>query len=72
VRPDLTGRGQGSRYVDAVLTFARRTFAVQTFRVTVAEFNQRAQKVWEKAGFQHSQTFGRGDGKTFMVLVLEP
>jgi len=70
VRPDWTGQGRGLTYVNAVLDFARRTFAPTAFRVTVAEFNQRALRVWEKAGFQPVQTFQRkGDGRDFVVLV---
>jgi len=72
VRPDLTGRGQGLRYVKAVLDFARRTFAPTAFRVTVAEFNKRALRVWEKADFRPVQTFQREqDGRAFMVLMRE-
>ena len=69
VRPDLTGQGHGLEYVNAVLDFARRTFPPTAFRVTVAEFNKRAQRVWKKAGFRPMQTFLRsGDGMAFVIL----
>jgi ribosomal-protein-alanine N-acetyltransferase len=72
VRPDLTGRGQGLIYVNAVVAFARHTFAPTALRVTIAEFNRRAQRVWEKAGFQRRQRFERAqDGFPFLVLVWE-
>lgn len=72
VRPDLTGQGYGLTYVNAVLDFARRTFSPTAFRVTIAEFNKRARRVWEKAGFQPVQTFQRsGDGVPFVILVGE-
>lgn len=70
VRPDLTGQGQGAAYVQAVLDFAHRRWSPPAFRVTVAEFNLRAQRVWEKAGFRQAQRFGRStDGMPFVVLV---
>jgi ribosomal-protein-alanine N-acetyltransferase len=70
VRPDLTGQGQGLAYVNAVLDFARLTFAPRAFRVTVAEFNKRALRVWEKAGFRAMQTFQRErDSRAFVVLA---
>jgi ribosomal-protein-alanine N-acetyltransferase len=70
VRPDRTGRGQGGVYARAVLDFARRTFSPPAFRVTVAEFNERALKVWEKQGFRRVQQFCRAaDGRAFRVLV---
>jgi len=69
VRPDLTGQGRGLTYITAVLGFARRTFAPRGFRVTVAEFNERALRVWERAGFRPVQTFRRAqDGRAFVVL----
>jgi ribosomal-protein-alanine N-acetyltransferase len=69
VRPDLTGRGQGLAYVQAVLDFARATFAPSALRVTVAEFNRRALWVWERAGFYRVQTFSSIEGKPFVILA---
>ena len=69
VRPDLTGRGQGHTFAGAVLDFASRTFRPPMLRVTVAEFNRRALRVWEQAGFQGVQTFQKsGDGMPFVIL----
>jgi ribosomal-protein-alanine N-acetyltransferase len=72
LRPDLTGQGRGLDTVTSVLDFARCTFAPRAFRVTVAAFNRRAQRVWEKAGFQLVQTFQASrDDRAFVVLVRE-
>jgi ribosomal-protein-alanine N-acetyltransferase len=70
VRPDLIGQGRGFRYVEAVLSFAQHTFAPGALRVTVAEFNQRARRVWQKAGFQPVQRFLRQqDNRPFVTLM---
>jgi ribosomal-protein-alanine N-acetyltransferase len=70
VRPDLTGQGQGLLFVNAVLDFALHTFGPAASRVTVAKFNERALRVWEKAGFRPVQEFKRElDGKPFVVLA---
>ena len=69
LRPDLTGKGHGIIYVNAVLDFARRTFASNTFRVTVAEFNKRALRVWEKAFFRPIETFARDRDKMVFVVL---
>jgi ribosomal-protein-alanine N-acetyltransferase len=72
VRPDLTGQGRGLTYVNAVLDFARRTFPPTAFRVTVAEFNKRALRVWKKAGFRPVQIFQRReDSLPFVILTRE-
>ncbi len=52
LRPDLTGRGLGLGYVEAGMAFARSHFAPSRFRLSVATFNQRAIRVYERAGFQ--------------------
>jgi RimJ/RimL family protein N-acetyltransferase len=72
VRPDLTGQGRGLSFVEAVLGFAHHSFAPPTFRVTIADFNKRAQRVWEKAGFRPVQTFQRQyDDLEFVVMTLD-
>ena len=72
VRPDLTDQGRGLVYVAAVLGFARRTLGPAAFRVTVAQFNERALRVCGNAGFQRVQTFRREeDGRAFVVLFRE-
>lgn len=69
VRPDLTGQGRGHTFVAAVLAFARRQFNPAGFRVTIAEFNKRALRVWQKAGFRQTQTFCRDyDNRPFVIL----
>src|ERR671920_2150163 len=58
MRPDLTGQGLGEAFLLAGLRFARETYAPQAFRLTVATFNRRAIRVYERAGFEPVETFG--------------
>jgi RimJ/RimL family protein N-acetyltransferase len=70
MRPDLTGQGLGHTFVRAVLRFAHQELAPTEYRVTVAGFNERAQRVWTAAGFQPVQRFERTpDGMPFVVLT---
>ena len=72
MRPDLTGRGQGVSYARAVTDYAGDTFAATLFRVTIAKFNKRALRVWEKAGFEISERFRRElDGRDFVVMIRD-
>lgn len=72
MRPDLTGQGRGLGFVTAILDFARQIFAPRAFRVTVAAFNRRATRVYEKAGFERVQVFGREkDGLEFAIMQSE-
>ena len=58
MRPDLTGMGLGEEFVHAGLRFARETYSPPAFRLTVATFNQRAIRVYERAGFEIVERFG--------------
>ena len=58
MRPDLTGRGLGERFVRAGLQFADANYSPPMFRLTVATFNRRAIRVYERAGFEPVETFG--------------
>ncbi len=51
LRPDLCGRGLGAAYVAMCLRFGQERYGARRFRLTVAGFNQRAIKVYQRAGF---------------------
>ena len=57
LRPDHTGRGLGLSFVEAGLSFARVRFQPERFRLAVATFNERAIKVYERAGFVAARTY---------------
>jgi len=57
LRPDMTGRGHGLAFVEAILDFARARLAPQTFRLKVARFNERAIRVYERAEFSAVREF---------------
>jgi [ribosomal protein S18]-alanine N-acetyltransferase len=70
LRPDLTGRGLGRQAIGTGLDFGRQRYAPAAFRVTIASFNIRAQRVVTALGFRNVGSFARtGDGRSFEVLV---
>jgi ribosomal-protein-alanine N-acetyltransferase len=70
LHPDLTGQGYGSDYARAVIQFAHSTYSPEQLRVTIAAFNGRAMRVWEKAGFQRVQRFQGGwENIEFVILM---
>jgi len=73
LRPDLVGQGLGAGFVMACVDYAVQTFQYrgEYIRLGVAEFNQRAIKTYQRAGFQifeHSN--GEISGKTFAVAYM--
>jgi RimJ/RimL family protein N-acetyltransferase len=61
LRPDLTGRGLGLEFFREGLEFGRERYRAGRVRLFVAAFNERAIKVYERAGFRetgrHMRTF---------------
>ncbi len=58
MRPDLAGRGMGEEFVTSGLRFANATYSPPAFRLTVATFNRRAIRVYERVGFEPVEAFG--------------
>lgn len=75
MRPDLTGKGHGTLFFKKGLEFAIKTFNPREFRLTVAVFNQRAIRVYERLGFKIKDRFTRQD-KTgtleFITMTMTP
>ena len=57
MRSDLTGKGMGLNFLYKGLKFAKETFSSTHIRLTVATFNKRAIKVYEKSGFKKEKIF---------------
>jgi len=69
LRPDLVGRGLGHGFVTAILEYASKMFQPGMFRVTVADFNLRSLKTFQKLGFRTTNHFHRDpDGMPFTEL----
>lgn len=72
VRPDLTGQGQGMHYLQAVIDYAQQHFAPPALRLTVAAFNQRAIRLYQRAGFVEIQRFIPPNmGRQFIVMLRQ-
>jgi len=57
LRPDLTGLGLGEAFLSAGLEYGRETFAPVLFSLSVATFNERAIKVYERSGFAPERVY---------------
>ena len=73
IKPNLCGKGLGLNFFSSGLEFARNKLSSKVFRLTVATFNQRAIKVYERIGFKKVNSFERisESGKIeFWVMIL--
>lgn len=70
IRPDLTGQGKGRHYARAVAWYGAQHYQPEQLRVTIAAFNQRAQRVWRSLGFKPVETFCKPNSdQGFVVMV---
>lgn len=57
MKPELTGCGLGDQFFAAILQYANSKFHPWQVRITVANFNKRALRLYEKFGFTKSDDF---------------
>jgi RimJ/RimL family protein N-acetyltransferase len=70
LRPDLAGQGRGLGFLEAILDFARLHLPASQFRATVAVFNQRSRRVFEKAGFVETERFVSDSARPLEFVVM--
>jgi RimJ/RimL family protein N-acetyltransferase len=72
LRPELAGLGLGLEFFLAGLAFGRERYRPRHVVLHVAEFNERARKVYERAGFRivstHVRTFERFGDVPFLTM----
>jgi [ribosomal protein S18]-alanine N-acetyltransferase len=72
MKPELTGRGMGLDFLKAGINFAISKYNPKEITLSVATFNKRAIKVYEKAGFESVKTFMQDtNGGRFKFLKME-
>ena len=73
LRPDLAGHGLGLQFFRTGLAFARDRYEPRRVFLHVAAFNERARRVYERAGFQvvssHVRTFERFGDVEFLTMA---
>jgi ribosomal-protein-alanine N-acetyltransferase len=71
LRPDLTDAGLGLDFLLAGLEFARERFSPTRFTLAVATFNERAIRVYERAGFRRGNVYlHHTNGGEFRFLAM--
>jgi ribosomal-protein-alanine N-acetyltransferase len=57
MKPDLISQGNGTAFFHAIVLFATQTLAANSLRLTVADFNTRAIRIYERLGFEVMEQF---------------
>ena len=72
MKPELTGRGMGLDFFKAGLDYAISKYNPKEITLSVATFNERAVKVYKKAGFESVKTFMQDtNGSRFEFLKMK-
>ncbi len=51
MKPEYCGKGQGEEFLQTILQFIEENISVKSLTLSVADFNQRAQKLYLHCGF---------------------
>jgi len=71
MRPNITGDGLGLQFVKTGLDFSKERYSCKYITLSVATFNERAIKVYKRAGFEAVGTFiQKTNGSCFEFLKM--
>ena len=71
MRPDLTGRGNGTAFLEAGLAFIMDRYAPKQIELAVAIFNERAIRLYTKSGFLPVERFQQAtNGGSYEFLKM--
>ncbi len=70
MKPELTGKGEGASFIRYILEQVKILYKFSCIRLTVAAFNERAIKLYERLGFRKTFMF-TGEEMTFYVMAIK-
>ncbi len=72
IRPDLSGKGLGLQFLQAGMRYATQRLGYSRLRLSVLAWNERAIKVYERAGFAKACIFASKTprGTSTFILML--
>ena len=72
MKPSLTGKGNGLRFIQAIIEQGRERIGYDHLELAVVDFNKRAMKVYEQAGFKRKGSFqNRIRGEEYHFIIME-
>lgn len=71
MKPELTGQGNGTLFFTTVLNYINERFEEKPKRLTVAKFNDRAIRLYEKLGFSREAEIVKGTTEFIIMICNE-
>ena len=71
MNPSMTGKGNGSAFVQAIIEQGRERLKFTHLELAVADFNERAIRTYEKEGFRKRDEFENEiRGQTYRFIIM--
>ena len=72
LRPDLCGKGLGRTFVREIIAFLEAHYTYDALILKVAQFNQRARRVYQACGFRETRMVRQeSNGGIYDFVVME-
>lgn len=72
IKPDCTGKGEGEALIRIIMDYIQNNYSISTICLSVVDFNQRAQKIYEKIGFLKTREFLQAtNGSTHRFIEMQ-
>lgn len=73
MRPELIYQGRGTQFFRAIVAYATETLAANPLRLTVANFNSRAIRIYHRLGFEITSQFLDANHRVpYTIMVRRP
>ncbi|PFJ17655.1 GNAT family N-acetyltransferase [Bacillus cereus] len=59
IKPEFTGKGLGEEFIRIIIEFIKDSYSISTIRLSVVDFNIRAQKVYSRQGFSKTREYSQ-------------
>ncbi|MCA1054131.1 GNAT family N-acetyltransferase [Rossellomorea aquimaris] len=72
MKPTLTGKGGGLEFIQSIIDVGREIIGFNHLELAVVEFNERAIRVYEQAGFKRKGGFqNKIRGEEYRFIIME-
>ncbi|PFD48735.1 GNAT family N-acetyltransferase [Bacillus cereus] len=69
IKPELTGKGLGEEFIRTIIEFIKDNYSISTIRLSVVDFNIRAQKVYSRQGFSKTREYSHNTNNSVYKFI---
>ncbi|WP_214749396.1 GNAT family N-acetyltransferase [Exiguobacterium sp. s189] len=69
IKPEYTGRGLGEEFLGLIIEFIKKNYNISIIRLSVVDFNVRAQKVYSRLGFSKTKEYSQETNNSVYTFI---